>query len=142
MRTFTVPEAQTLIPILDSLLQRAQAAAAVASAREDAQQALCQEIFLSGGLRVDLLQAARVKSERDASLSQAREVLEEINAIGVEVRDLSAGTLEFPFQLDEEIVMLCWAQGQANITEWHTAESGWDDRKPIDDRFNQDDRPQ
>ena len=46
MRTFTLPEAHTLIPILDSLLQRAQAAAAVGASREHALQALSQAIFL------------------------------------------------------------------------------------------------
>ena len=40
MRTFTLPEAQTLIPVLDSLLQRAQSAAGVATAREHSLQSL------------------------------------------------------------------------------------------------------
>ena len=142
MRTFTVPEAQTLIPILDSLLQRAQAAAAVATAREMQLQSLSQAIFLSGGMRVDLADVARIKAEHNVAVGQAKDALEEIAAIGVEVRDLTTGILEFPFQLDEEVVMLCWLQGQKNITEWHAAEAGWDERQPLDDRFTRSERPQ
>lgn len=142
MRTFTLPEAQTLLPILDALLQRAQAAAAVGAAREHALQALSQAIFLSGGLRVDLAEVARIKAEHNTAVSEARDALEEINAIGVEVRDLAAGLLEFPFQLDDDIVMLCWLQGQKNITEWHPAEAGWEERKPLDARFTRGERPQ
>ena len=142
MRTFTLPEAHTLIPILDSLLQRAQAAAAVGASREQALQALSQAIFLSGGLRVDLPEVARIKAEHNTAVSEARDALEEISAIGVEVRDLAAGLLEFPFQLDDDIVMLCWLQGQKNITEWHPAEAGWEERKPLDERFTRGERPQ
>ena len=90
MRTFTLPEAQTLIPILDSLLQRAQAAAAVATSREHAMQSLSQAIFLSGGLRVDLAEVARIKAEHNTAVGEAKDTLEEISAIGVEVRDLSS----------------------------------------------------
>jgi hypothetical protein len=141
MRTFTLAEAQTLLPVLDALLQRAQAAAAVATTREHALQALSQAIFLSGGLRVDLPQAARVKAEHATAVGEARDTLEEIAAIGVEVHDLVSGLLEFPFQLGEDVVMLCWLQGDANITQWHEAEAGWDERQPLDDRFTRD-RPQ
>ncbi len=141
MRTFTLTEAQTLLPVLDALLQRAQAAAAVATVREHALQALSQAIFLSGGLRVDLPQAARVKAEHATAMSEARDTLEEIAEIGVEVRDLSSGLLEFPFQLGDDVVMLCWLQGESNITQWHEAEATWDERQPLDERFTRD-RPQ
>ena len=142
MRTFTVDEAQQLLPVLDSLLQRAQAAAAVGAAREQALQALSQAIFLSGGLRVDLAEVARVKGEHNAAVTQAKDALEEISSIGVEVRDLMTGLLEFPFQLDEDIVMLCWLQGEKKITAWHAAEDGWDERQPLDERFRKGERPQ
>lgn len=142
MRIFTVPEAHTLLPVLDSLLQRAQAAAAIATAREHALQALSQIIFLSGGYRVDLADVARVKAEHNTAVTEAKDTLEEISAIGVEVRDLQSGLLEFPFQLDDEIVMLCWLQGQKHITEWHKAEAGWDERQPLDERFTRGERPQ
>ncbi len=142
MRTFTLPEAQTLLPVLDSLLQRAQAAAAVATAREHTLQALAQAIFLSGGFRVDLADVARIKAEHNSAVTEAKDTLEEISAIGVEVRDLQTGLLEFPFLLDDEIVMLCWLQGQKHITEWHKAETGWEERQPLDDRFTPGERPQ
>ncbi len=142
MRTFTLPEAHTLLPVLDALLQRAQAAAAVATAREHALSGLSQAIFLAGGLRVDLPEVARIKAEHTAAVSQAKDTLEEISAIGVEVYDLASGLLEFPYLLDDEVVMLCWLQGEKNITEWHAAEAGWEDRKPLDERFTRGERPQ
>ncbi len=141
MRTFTLPEAQRLLPLLDSLLQRAQSAAGVATAREHTLQSLHQAIFLNGGMRVDLLQVGRIKGEQEKAVEDARNTLGEISEIGVEVKDLHTGLLEFPFQLDEEVVLLCWTQGESNITNWRSAEQSFDDRQPIDDRFTRGERP-
>lgn len=141
MRTFTLPEAQTLLPVLTSLLERAQAAASTATAREHALQSLHQAIFLTGGMHVDLLHVARLKSEQEKAVAEARDTLQEIEEIGVSVNDLQRGLLEFPFQLEDEIVLLCWEQGQSAITSWRTSEQDPSDRQPLDDRFTRPDRP-
>ncbi len=141
MRTFTLPEAQTLLPVLDALLQRAQKAAGVATSRENSLQGIHQAIFLSGGMRVDLPRVARLKAEHEKAVEEARDTLGEIGEIGVEVRDLHTGLLEFPFQLEEEIVMLCWTQGETSISAWRAAEQSYEERQPLDDRFSSGERP-
>lgn len=141
MRTFTLPEAQTLLPVLSSLLERAQTAAGTATAREHTLQGLHQAIFLSGGMHVDLLHVARLKGEQERAVTEARDTLQEIDEIGVSVKDLHTGLLEFPFQLDDEVVLLCWQQGQTAITTWRTADQDPSDRQPLDDRFTRPDRP-
>ncbi len=141
MRIFTLPEAQTLLPVLDSLLLRAQKAAGVATAREHSLQSLHQAIFLAGGMMVDLPRVARLKAEHDKAVDEARDSLGEIGEIGVEVKDLHTGLLEFPFQLEEDVVMLCWTQGESSIRAWRTAEQSFDDRQPLDDRFTGGTRP-
>ena len=142
MRTFTLSEANTLLPVLDSLLKRAQTAAAVATSREHSMSGLSQAIFLSGGLRVDLPEVARIKAEHNVAVSQVKDAVEEIEAIGVEIQDLVSGLLEFPYQLGDDVVMLCWLQGEDSISQWHTADTGWDERLPVDDRFTRGDKPQ
>lgn len=140
-RTFTLPEAQALLPVLDSLLKRAQTAAGKATAREHTLQSLHHAIFLSGGMRVDLVHVARLKGEHDKAVGEARESLAEITEIGVDLKDLDTGLLEFPFQLEEQIVLLCWLQGEGNITAWRTADQNYDERQPLDDRFTRGERP-
>ena len=93
-------------------------------------------------MRVDLVRVAKLKGEHDKAVEEARNTLGEIDEIGVEVKDLHTGLLEFPFQLDEEVVLLCWTQGEASITAWRTAEQTFDERQPLDDRFLRgNDRP-
>lgn len=140
-RTFTLPEAQALIPVLNSLLQRAQSAAGVATARDHVLQSLHHAIFLSGGMRVDLQGVSRVKAEHDKAVEEARETLGEISEIGVEVKDLDTGLLEFPFQLEEQVVLLCWIQGESGIEAWRTADQSYDERQPLDERFTRGERP-
>ena len=140
-RTFTLPEAQALIPVLNALLKRAQAAAAIATAREHVLQSLHHAIFLAGGMRVDLLKVSRLKAEHDKSVSEARESISEIDEIGVELKDLDTGLLEFPFQLEDQVVLLCWIQGEDTIHNWRTADQSYDQRQPLDDRFTRGERP-
>jgi hypothetical protein len=86
-------------------------------------------------MRVDLPQVARQRVEMEAHLQRVRESIAEIDSIGVQVKDLDSGLLDFPFRLDEEIVLLCWRLGETGIEHWHTVESGFQGRQPVDDRF-------
>ena len=57
------------------------------------------------------------------------------DAIGVRVRDLDVGLLDFPAYLDGEIVLLCWKLGEEKIEYWHSLEAGYRGRQPVDGRF-------
>ena len=139
-KTFTVAEAQTLLPVLESLLKRAQAMALRAGELEGEMQALGQRIFLSGGMHVDVVAAARQRAEREKSVQSAKDTLAEIEAIGVQVQDLEEGSLDFPCLLNEEMVLLCWQVGEPTITHWHGLEDDFSKRKPLDARFDKSER--
>ncbi len=52
---FSLDEAQTLVPVLESLLKRAIEAKSGAEEIEEKLQALIQKIFLSGGMFLDVV---------------------------------------------------------------------------------------
>ena len=135
MKTFTIDEAQSLLPVLESLLKRALEGKRDAEEVESELSELSRRIYLSGGMRVDLPEVARQRAEMESHLERVRESISEIDAIGVQVKDLDSGLLDFPFRLDEEIVLLCWRMGETSIEHWHTVESGFQGRQPVDDRF-------
>lgn len=135
MKTFTLEEAQAMLPVVESLLKRAMEARQSANAIEAELQQLNHRIFLSGGMRVDVPAIGRRRSAMDTFSEQAHELVAEIDAIGVEVKDLDSGLLDFPCKLEDEVVLLCWRQGEERIGHWHTMEDGFRGRKPIDDRF-------
>ena len=139
-KTFTLGEAQTLLPVLEALLKRAQSAATRASEIELEMQALSQRIFLSGGMRVDVVSAARRRAEREKAMQDAKDTLAEMDAIGVQIKDLEHGLLDFPCSIDGKTVLLCWKLGEKEIGFWHTAEDGFAGRKPLDARFGKSER--
>ena len=135
MKTFTLDEAQSLLPVLEALLKRAIDGKRAAEEVESQLSDLSRRIYLSGGMRVNLPEVANQRAEMDSHLERVRETISEIDSIGVQVKDLDSGLLDFPFRLDEDIVLLCWRMGETAIEHWHTVESGFQGRQPVDERF-------
>lgn len=135
MRTFTLEEAQTLVPVLEALLKRAMEAKNNAEAVERKLQQVGQRIFLNGGTLAPVAKVALLRRERDAFLQQIKDTLTELDAIGVQVKDIDIGLLDFPCRLGDETVLLCWKMGEKEITHWHTLDAGFRGRQPIDERF-------
>ena len=135
MKTFTLEEAQSLLPVLESLLKRALESKRASEEVEAGLTALAQRIYVSGGMHVDVSKVARQRAEVESHTQRVRETLAEIDAIGVQVKDLDNGLLDFPFRLDDQVVLLCWRLGEAAIEHWHTLEAGFQGRQPVDERF-------
>jgi hypothetical protein len=139
-KTFTLGEAQTLLPVVEALLRKAQAAGFRAGELELEMQQLSHRIFMSGGMFVDVAVAARRRAEREKSVQEAKDTLAEIEEIGVQVKDLEQGLLDFPCVLDGRTVLLCWKLGEKEIGYWHAPEDGFEGRKPLDARFGKTER--
>lgn len=135
MRTFTLDEAQSLLPLLESLLKRAMEGRQSAEKAESGLTEIVQRIYFSGGMKVDPSTIAKQRAEMETHLKQVREIVAEIDAIGVQVKDLDSGLLDFPCRIDDEVVLLCWRMGEPTIEHWHTMEAGFKGRQPVDERF-------
>jgi hypothetical protein len=135
MRTFTLEEAQSLLPVLESLLKRAIEGRGCAQTAETGLNEVAQSIYFAGGMKVNTAEVVRLRAEMDSHVKRVQESIAEIDAIGVQVKDLEAGLLDFPCRIDDEIVLLCWRMGEPAIEHWHTMESGFQGRQPVDERF-------
>lgn len=134
-KTFTLDEATTLLPVLRALLKRAMDGKRTIAEVEKELQDVKHRILLSGGLLVDVQEMARRRAEHDKAVQGIKDALAEIEAIGVQVKDLDIGLLDFPCAVDGEIVLLCWKYGEEKIQYWHGMEEGFRGRKPIDERI-------
>jgi hypothetical protein len=135
MRTFTLDEAQSLLPVLESLLKRAIDGKRIAEEVESDLSGLAHRIHLSGGMRVNATMVAKQRAEMEDHLKRVKESIAEIDAIGVQVKDLDSGLLDFPCRLDDQVVLLCWRMGEPSIEHWHTLDAGFKGRQPLDERF-------
>jgi hypothetical protein len=134
-RTFTLDEAQTLLPVLESLLRTAIDGKRLMEEVDGEMQALSQRIFLNGGTHVDVVATARRKAQRGKAEQRAKDALAEIDSIGVQVKDLDIGLLDFPCEVEGRVLLLCWKMGETSITHWHGTEEGFAGRKRIDERI-------
>ena len=65
----------------------------------------------------------------------AKDALAEIDSMGVQVKDLGIGLLDFPCEVEGQKILLCWKLGETAIAYWHSLEEGFAGRKPIDARI-------
>ena len=134
-RTFTLDEAQTLLPILESLLKQAINGKKLIEEVDAELQETAHRVFLNGGTLVNVVHLARRKAEREKAIHRIKDAVAEIDATGVQVKDLEIGLLDFPCQIEGEVILLCWKLGEDKITHWHGTSEGFAGRKPIDDRI-------
>ena len=62
------------------------------------------------------------------AVTQAAEQLERL---GVLVKDLDTGLVDFPALHEGEEVLLCWQLGEDEVAYWHGADEGFAGRKPL-----------
>ncbi|MGA7402219.1 MAG: DUF2203 domain-containing protein [Candidatus Sulfotelmatobacter sp.] len=134
-RTFTLDEALSLLPVLESLLRTAIAGKKLMEEVEGEMQELSHRIFLNGGTHVDVVAIARRKADRAKAEQRAKDAIAEIDSIGVQVKDLDIGLLDFPCEVEGQTVLLCWKMGEKSITHWHGTDEGFAGRKLIDERI-------
>jgi len=134
-RSFTLEEAQSLLPVLESLLRTSIDGKKLIESVDDEFQALAHRVFLNGGMSLKVVYLARRKAEREKTIQRVKDALAEIDSIGVQVKDLDIGLLDFPCEVDGTTILLCWKLGELGITHWHCTDEGFAGRKPIDEKI-------
>jgi hypothetical protein len=59
------------------------------------------------------------------------ELIEELTALGVQVKDVDRGLLDFPSTVDGQDALLCWHVGEERIAYWHSPEEGYAGRRQL-----------
>jgi hypothetical protein len=83
-----------------------------------------------GGYAASDLNAAQAELEQLSE--QVTACIEELDELGVSIKDLDLGLLDFPARRGGELVELCWHVGEETVTHWHRVGEGYAGRKPID----------
>lgn len=130
-RYFTWQEAQTLLPVLESLLRTCIEGKKTVQDVEAELEQTAKRVFVNGGMLVNIGRLAMRKGERDKTVQRIKDALAEIDSIGVQVKDLDIGLLDFPAIYEDEVILLCWKMGEASIAHWHDTQEGFAGRKPL-----------
>jgi hypothetical protein len=129
-RTFTPDEANALLPTVRPLVARmVEAKRALDEAQAGADDVSTRIAGNGGGLP-----PARLAEVHDALTRRAAELaraLDEVQELGVIVKDLDSGLVDFPSVRDGREVLLCWRLGEDEVAFWHGYDDGFAGRQPI-----------
>ena len=134
-RRFTLAEAQSLVPRVDTLLREAVSLKSDYQEAEQVILAVAQRVTLMGGMLVDRDRAIDARKRRDAMTAKLRAVIERVQELGCVIKDLDTGLIDFPTLFRGEEVYLCWRLGETAIEFWHGLDEGFRGRKAIDQDF-------
>jgi hypothetical protein len=134
-RHFTLPQARALMPEIGRLIREAVQSKARYQEAETWLHELAQRIMMRGGLNVDTATVESWKNQREASGQTLKNSLEKIEEIGVLVKDLDVGLVDFPTLYRGEEVYICWRMDEDAIEYWHGVHEGFAGRRPIDGDF-------
>lgn len=62
---------------------------------------------------------------------EVRGLLAELQGLGLVIRDLDRGLVDFPAIIEGREVYLCWELGEERIEYWHDLEAGYGGRRPL-----------
>lgn len=126
-RYFTLEEASALLPRLTELLTSLRERRRALLAREQ-QQGLRPQV--SGHTNGTVHAGAR-EASTDEDIAAMNAILREIQELGIEVKDLDTGLVDFPALRDGREVYLCWRLDEPAIGWWHDLDTGFAGRQPL-----------
>ena len=123
-RHFTREEAEALLPKVEPMLRELRTARDRLTDAE-AHQLLADASSSNGG--------GSPGREVGEGFLEVRRLLGGIQELGIVIRDIDRGLIDFPAIIDGEEVYLCWQFDEDGIAWWHDLESGFGGRRPLDE---------
>jgi hypothetical protein len=134
-RYFTLGQAHSLLPRVKTLLDQAVQAKAQYERAEARTQEVVRRVMTLGGILVDRAVFQLNRDLQERSGERLKSNVEEIHGMGVLIKDLDIGLVDFPTLLNGVEVYLCWRIGEDAIEWWHGVSDGFAGRQAIDQEF-------
>ncbi len=71
------------------------------------------------------------EKEYEATMDRLSELVDELHAVGVELKDFELGLVDFPAIHEGRDVLLCWKRGESDIGHWHEVDAGLAGRQSV-----------
>ncbi len=129
---FTIEQAEKCLPLVERLVKKAQRLRdRIAWLLETHDVVL--EVSNDDGFHYFVTEQVRVNKEFHKLYYQFYRVIESLNEMGIIVKDIDDGLIDFPFKFNGEDAFLCWQLGEDRIRYMHSFEDCFEERKPIVD---------
>jgi hypothetical protein len=127
-KLYTVEEARALVETLRPWLLEMRERRREIAAETEALRELTPEMRGNGH--------APEVSRREVRIADGVEAigrrLAQIDELGIEVKDLETGLVDFFSLRDGQVVYLCWAVDEPTVAYWHDLSAGFRGRQPLE----------
>ena len=73
----------------------------------------------------------QIRNQFEQELERLQYLTEELNHVGVELKDYERGLIDFPALHEGREICLCWEHGEEGLVAWHEVEAGFSGRRDI-----------
>ncbi len=115
---FTVDQANSALPYVSRVV-------------EDITQVYARIIELRRGAEKPDGSEPDTEKEYETTMDRLSELVDELHAVGVELKDFELGLVDFPATHDGRDVLLCWKRGETDIGHWHEVDAGLAGRQSV-----------
>jgi hypothetical protein len=122
-KLFTVEEANALLPRLREILDEVALHRDALRERAPRMQPILAAAIGNGG--------GRAGSEYGVEAYSLYLAIERISELGVVLKDLDMGLLDFPHERGGRVVFLCWHPPEESVEYWHELDAGYAGRQPL-----------
>jgi hypothetical protein len=129
-RYFTAAEANEALRTVRPLAEKLVAHRRKLREAQEQRAELMRRIASNGGA-LDARQVAALDAQVKREGQALARTVARIQELGVLVKDLDRGLIDFPALRGDEEVLLCWQVGEDDVSYWHGLEDGFAGRRPL-----------
>jgi len=122
-RLFTLEEANALLPTLQEILDDLAVHRDALREKAPHMEPILRAAIGNGG--------GKAGSEYGLETYRLYVAVERIRELGVVLKDLDMGLLDFPHEREGRVVFLCWHPPEERVAYWHDLDAGYAGRQPI-----------
>ena len=122
-RLFTVEEANALLPSLRAILDEVALHRDALRERAPHMEPILEAAPGNGG--------GKAGSEYSVEAYNLYVAIDRIRELGVVLKDLDIGLLDFPHEREGRVVFLCWHPPEESVKYWHDLDAGYAGRQPL-----------
>jgi hypothetical protein len=120
-----------LVRLRDDVIERSAGEGVSGSRGERRSGAEAEEDRDAGPATADDLRLTRLRMQ--GLIDQMAAGVARIDALGLTLRDIENGLVDFPALVSGRQIWLCWKRGEPRVDWWHDIDSGFSGRRPLDE---------
>jgi hypothetical protein len=130
---FTIEEANNALPLVRAIVTDIVAKYREVSDRKARLDQIRDSRKDKDRARNDLYgeELVQVEEELEQEVVRLQEFIDELEALGVELKDISRGLIDFWSIMDGREVYLCWLLGEEEVGHWHELDAGFAGRHSL-----------